>query len=154
MFIQFRAGLVFAEHRYILRNLIFRTGHELQPEFFRFAREGFEGPLFELIIVLFLADVGVVGAALQHPVDQDSQFVCRGDYSLWFSDAGTKTATKSAKRALATKQALGTQAKNGSSAADRLTCTAFEHTAPGDFVIGAQAEPRPVDGMAGAAANC
>lgn len=127
---------------YILRNLIFRTGHELQSEFFRFARQGFERPLFDLIIVLFLADVGVVDAALQHSVDQERQFVCRGDDSLRFSDAGTETATKSAKRAFAAKQALGVQAKNSSSAADRLTCSAFEQTAPGDFVIGAQAEPR------------
>ena len=140
--------------RYILRNLIFRTGDELQSEFSSFACQGFERPLFELVIVLLLADVGVVDAALQHSVDQDGQFVCRGDDSLRFSDAGTKTATKSAKRALAANQALGAQAKNGSSAVNRLTCTAFEHTTPGDFVIGAQAEPRPVDGMAGAAANC
>ena len=71
----------------------------MQSEFYRFACQGFERPLFELIIVLFLADVGVVDAALQHPVDQEGQFVCRGDDSLRFSDAGTKTATKSAKYA-------------------------------------------------------
>jgi hypothetical protein len=34
--------------------------------------------------------------------------VCRDD-SLRFSDAGTKTATKSAKRALAAKQALSSR---------------------------------------------
>ena len=81
----------------------------MQSEFFRLACQGFERPLFELIIVLFLADVGVVDAALQHPVDQEGQFVCRGDDSLRFSDAGTKTATKSAKRALAAKQALSSR---------------------------------------------
>ena len=80
----------------------------MQSEFFRLACQGFERPLFELIIVLFLADVGVVDAALQHPVDQEGQFVCRDD-SLRFSDAGTKTATKSAKRALAAKQALSSR---------------------------------------------
>jgi len=80
----------------------------LQSEFFRLACQGFERPLFELIIVLFLADVGVVDAALQHPVDQEGQFVCRDDF-LRFSDAGTKTATKSAKRALAAKQALSSR---------------------------------------------
>src|SRR5215472_15165877 len=64
---------------YILRNLIFRTGDELQSEFSSFACQGFERPLFELVIVLLLADVGVVDAALQHSVDQDRQFVCRGD---------------------------------------------------------------------------
>ena len=32
------------------RNLIFRTGHELQPEFFPFPCRGFERPLFELIV--------------------------------------------------------------------------------------------------------
>jgi len=103
---------------------------------FRFACQGFKRPLFELIIVLFLADVGVVDATPQHSVDEDRQFVCGGDDSLRFTDAGTKTATKSAKRALAAKQALGAQAKNGSSAVDRLTGTAFQHTAAGDLVVG------------------
>ncbi len=117
-------------------------GTSCSPNSLALRCQGFQRPLFKLIVVLFLADVGIVEPTLQHSVDQERQFVCRGDDALRFSDAGTEAATKSAKCALAAKQALGAQAKNGSSAADRFSCSAFEDTASTDFVIGAQAEPR------------
>ena len=88
-----------------------------------------------------MADVGVVEAALQYSVDEERQLVCRGDDSLRFSDTGTEAATISAKCALTAQQALGAQAKDGSSAIDRFACSAFEHTTATDFVIGTQAEP-------------
>src|SRR5262245_11023826 len=130
----------------ILRNCFLRVlnlgcGNKLESKVFGFACQGSQRPLFKLLLVLLLTDVGIVTTRLQHAIDQARQFMGGGYEAFRFSKPGTDTAAKRAKRAATPEQTLRAEAKNVSSTIGRFSCPTIQHTTSTDSVIGAQRQP-------------
>ena len=90
----------------LLRNSFWRRD-ELQSEVFGSASERSEGPFFELLFVLLLADIDIVLAVFEHPIYKEGEFMGGGGKSFGFSEARADTATKRSQCAVAVEQSLG-----------------------------------------------
>jgi len=116
--------------------------HEVKAEFFGLALQVLDGPFASLTLIIACAGVAILGAVLEHRVDNTGELVGGGSDAPGLAQPGAHVATVAAQGAVAMQQALRRHTERGSRAVLALERVAADDLASRLVVVGTHAQPR------------
>src|SRR5262245_39134438 len=111
-------------------------GDELKTKFFGLSCQISHRPLFVLLFISVLADIGIFFAEIDQAVDQQSQFVCSRDDGFFWPQARAHATRVGPQSTVAVEQCLCAQTQQIANAIRRFARPTLKDSAASDFVVG------------------